>query len=149
MASKVKTWARLRCPIGTEGTGGSTIMTASGGETYNNVVFSGAIYLSTELTMVRTYFNPFWSSAVIRYPYFTANSPFSGTLGNFGEWTAMQTSGSSTDQTLTDEDKDELIGQTVTFDDASTLTITSGAFDYGQSHASGIYIASIGNLTQI
>ena len=163
MSTALKTWARLRAPVlCITGTGaGVGIPLAKGGrisasgvvaDTYN-VVYEGPIFLGDKETMLRTDFNPsnitgtLGTPAAVRTPYFTADAPgFTPNPGTFAEWQAM---GSVPAQTLTDDQKDQLIGQTVTTTTAS-FTMTTDPFNGGQSYTPGFEdIVTIGNLTEV
>lgn len=161
MPTALKTWAKVRAAVGTDGTGGSTVLLTRGGLLFilgvpkdlNNVIYEGPVYLSTQETLLRTDFNPFTNIGLVstpqqvRSPYFTANSPFSPGTGSFVEWTAGSTSGGT--QTLTEDQKGQLIGQTVNTT-GSSFTMTSDAFAAGQLYTPGFeYIVSIGNLTEV
>lgn len=170
MPTALKTWARLRAPVlCITGTGaGVGIPLAKGGristpgvppapsiiaDTYN-VVYEGPVFLGAQKTMLRTDFNPSnitgttGSPASVRSPYFTGDNPYPGTnVGNFGEWNGLGPSVPS--QTITEDQKDELIGETVETTTA-TFAMTSAAFNFGQSYTPGFeYIVSIGNLTEV
>lgn len=164
MPTALKTWARLRAPVlCITGTGsGVGIPLAKGGriitagvisDTYN-VTYEGPVFLSEQKTMLRTDFNPSvitgstGSPASVRTPYFTANSPFIDSTGNFVEWTSGVAA--TTTQTLTEDQKAQLIGQEVTTT-STFFVMTSDAFTYtGQAYTPGFeYIVSIGNLTQV
>jgi hypothetical protein len=122
-------------------------------DTYN-VVYQGPVFLGAQQTMLRTDFNP--SNIVgstgfpqaVRSPYFTGDAPsFTSNPGSFSEWQAMGpfTAGHS----LTLDQEEELIGQTVTTTTAS-FTMTTNAFNFGQSYTpGGEYIVEIGNLTEV
>lgn len=170
MPTALKTWARLRAPVlCITGTGaGVGIPLAKGGristpgvppapsiiaDTYN-VVYEGPVFLGAQKTMLRTDFNPSniigttGLPAAVRSPYFTGDNPFPGSnVGNFVEWNAIGPFVPS--QTLTEDQKDELIGETVETTTA-TFAMTSAAFNFGQSYTPGFeYIVSIGNLTEV
>ena len=169
MSTALKTWARLRAPVlCITGTGaGVGIPLAKGGristpgvppapsvvaDTYN-VVYEGPIFLGDKETMLRTDFNPsniigtIGTPAAVRTPYFTADAPgFTPNPGTFAEWQAM---GSVPAQTLTDDQKDQLIGQDVATTTA-LFTMTTDAFNGGQSYTPGFEdIVTIGNLTEV
>lgn len=163
MATALNTWARLRAPVlCITGTGsGVGIPLAKGGristagvisDTYN-VVYEGPIFLGEKETMLRTDFNPFnitgttGTPAAVRSPYFTGDAPgFTPNPGSFAEWQAMSGTPS---QTLTEDQKGELIGQDVETTTA-LFAMTSNAFNGGQTYTPGFeYIVSIGNLTEV
>lgn len=160
MPTAVKTWAKVRAPVGTDGTGGTTVLQAIGGLLFvmgipkdlNNVIYEGPVYLTTQETLLRTDFNPYTNIGTygfpqqVRTPYFTANSPLP-LIGSFVEWTATSTV--LNDQTLTEDQKGQLIGQIVTTTTGS-FTMTSDAFFTGQIYTPGFeYIVEIGNLAQV
>jgi len=163
MPTALKTWARLRAPVlCITGTGaGVGVPLAKGGrvfisgvatDTYN-VVYEGPVFLSDQKTMMRTDFNPSNITgttslpAAVRSPYFTANSPFFDGPGNFIEWSS---GGSVPTQTLTEDQKGQLIGQTVTTT-TTFFVMTSAAFNLsGQGYTPGYEdIVEIGNLTLV
>jgi len=162
MATALNTWARLRAPVlCITGTGAGTgIPLAKGGkvstggvitETFS-VEYEGPVFLGADKSMMRTDFNPFTilgasgTPALVRTPYFTGDSPYSGNPGAFVEW---QAASSVPSQTLTEDQKSQLIGQTVNTTTAS-FTMTTDAFNGGQTYTPGYeYIVSIGNLTQV
>ena len=161
MATALNTWAKLRAPIlAVTGTGaGVGIPLARGGrissggvvaDTYN-IVYEGPVLLSEQYSMFRTDFNPANITGTtgfpqqVRSPYFTANSPFSNP-GSFVEWNAGGPFVAS--QTLTDDQKGELIGRLVTTT-TTFFNMTSDAFNFGQSYTPGAEaIVSIDDLTQ-
>lgn len=165
MPTALKTWARLRAPVlCITGTGaGVGIPLAKGGRIFGgtppaardtyNVVYEGPVFLGADETMLRTDFNPFnitgttGTPAAVRSPYFTADAPsFTPNPGTFAEWQAMSGTPS---QTLTDDQKAQLIGQDVETTTA-LFTMTSNAFNGGQSYTPGFEdIVSIGNLTEV
>jgi hypothetical protein len=113
----------------------------------------GNVFLSDERTMMRTDFNPsnilgsLGFPQQVRTPYFTANSPFFSRPGSFVEWTAGGVSGAA--QTLTDDQKNQLIGQTVTTTTSSFL-MTADAFGDGQYYSpGGEYVFEIEKLDKI
>jgi hypothetical protein len=163
MATSLNTWARVRAPVlCIKGTGaGVGVPLAKGGRISSggvttdtfNVEYEGPVFLGADKSMLRTYYNPFTivGSAGfpqgVRTPYFTGDNPDPfGNLGSFTEWASQ--SGLST-QTITEEQKAQLIGQTVTTTTAS-FTMTTAAFSGGQSYTPGFeYIVTIGNLTEV
>ncbi len=163
MSTALKTWARLRAPVlCVTGTGsGVGIPLAKGGKISTagvvadtfNVVYEGSIFLGDKETMLRTDFNPsnitgtLGTPAAVRTPYFTADAPsFTPNPGTFAEWQAMS---SVPAQTLTDDQKDQLIGQDVATTTA-LFTMTTDAFNGGQSYTPGFEdIVTIGNLTEV
>jgi hypothetical protein len=171
MATALKTWAKVRAPVlCIRGTGsGVGIPLARGGkistpgvppappivaDTYN-IVYEGPIFLGDQQTMMRTDFNPSTitgsvsAPAAVRTPYFTADSPFFPDTGEFTEWTAA-TLGNDAGQTLTNDQKNQLIGQEVTTT-TTFFVMTADAFGgFGQSYTPGSeYIVGIGNLTEV
>lgn len=163
MATALNTWARVRAPVlCITGTGsGVGIPLAKGGristggvvtDTFS-VEYEGPVFLGADKSMLRTYYNPFTligtagTPSLVRTPYFTGDNPDPfGNLGSFTEWASK--SGVST-QTITEEQKAQLIGQTVTTTTAS-FTMTTAAFSGGQAYTPGFeYIVSIGHLTQV
>jgi hypothetical protein len=170
MATALKTWAKVRAPVlCVTGTGsGVGIPLARGGkistpppvpgdpsiiaDTYN-IVYEGPIFLGDQQTMMRTDFNPstitgtVGTPAAVRTPYFTADSPsFTPNPGSFGERQALD---SVPSQTLTDDQKGELIGELVTTTTTS-FNMTTDAFNGGQTYSPGFEdIVSIGNLTEV
>jgi hypothetical protein len=163
MATALKTWAKVRAPVlCVTGTGsGVGIPLAKGGKISTsgvvadtfNVVYEGPIFLGDQQTMMRTDFNPYTitgtvgTPAAVRTPYFTADSPsFTPNPGSFGERQALD---SVPAQTLTDDQKGELIGELVTTTTTS-FTMTTDAFNGGQTYSPGFEdIVSIGNLTEV
>jgi hypothetical protein len=163
MATALKTWAKVRAPVlCVTGTGsGVGIPLARGGKISTagvvadtfNVVYEGPIFLGDQQTMMRTDFNPYTitgtvgTPAAVRTPYFTADSPsFTPNPGSFGERQALD---SVPAQTLTDDQKGELIGELVTTTTTS-FTMTTDAFNGGQTYSPGFEdIVSIGNLTEV
>jgi len=142
MATSVNTWARLRSPIGSGSDG------HSGNPAKCNVVYFGPLFLSAEtanplsLTPVRTYRNPLNFDA--RYPYFAFRG---GT--DFNEM-LTRTSG---ERSLTDDQIDELIGQTVTYTlgglpTSFVMTADTWTF-FGQFVGTSGTLVSIGNLTLV
>jgi hypothetical protein len=111
------------------------------------------VFLGADKSMLRTDFNPFnitGSSSMpslVRTPYFTGNNLYPFALsGSFVEWQMQSGVGQ---QTLTEDQKDQLIGQTVTTTTTS-FTMTGAAFTAGQTYTpGGEYIVSIGNLTEV
>jgi hypothetical protein len=163
MSTALNTWARLRAPVlCITGTGSGTgIPLAKGGkivvsgvvtDTYS-VEYEGPVFLGENKSMLRTDFNPFnitGSSSMpslVRTPYFTGNNTYPFALiGSFVEWQMQSGVGQ---QTLTEDQKDQLIGQTVTTTTTS-FTMTAAAFTAGQTYTpGGEYIVSIGNLTEV
>lgn len=164
MPTALKTWARLRAPVlCITGTGlGVGIPLAKGGrissgtppvvkDTYN-VVYEGPVFLGENKSMLRTDFNPSNITGStgfpqgVRTPYFTADSPFISNPGAFGEWQSLNIAGV---QTLTNDQKDQLIGQDVQTT-TTTFTMTSNAFNGGQTYTPGFEdIVSIGNLDDV
>jgi len=169
MATALKTWAKVRAPVlCVTGTGsGVGIPLARGGKIStpgvppapsvvadtNNVVYEGPIFLGDQQTMMRTDFNPYTITGTtsfpsqVRTPYFTADCPsFLPNPGSFGERQALE---SVPAQTLTDDQKGELIGEVVTTT-TTFFTMTTDAFNYGQTYSPGFEdIVSIGNLTEV
>lgn len=172
MATALKTWAKVRAPVlCITGTGsGVGIPLARGGristpapvpgdppiiaDTYN-IVYEGPIFLGDQQTMMRTDFNPSTITgavgipAAVRTPYFTADSPFFPDTGEFTEYTAANVGGDF-GQTLTNDQKNQLIGQEVTTT-TTFFVMTADAFGgFGQSYTPGSeYIVGIGNLTEV
>lgn len=164
MATRLKTWARVRAPVlCITGTGaGVGIPLAKGGRIStsgvivdtSNVVYEGPVFLGEQQTMLRTDFNPLnitgttATPAAVRTPYFTADSPsFTPNPGSFGEWQSLVVAPGA--QTLTEDQKGELIGQDVETTTA-LFTMTSNAFNGGQSYTPGFEdIVTIGNLTEV
>ena len=169
MATALNTWAKVRAPVlCVTGTGsGVGIPLARGGkistpgvppapsviaDTYN-IVYEGPIFLGDQQTMMRTDFNPSTITgsvgfpSQVRTPYFTADSPsFTPNPGSFGERQALE---SVPGQTLTDDQKDELIGEVVTTT-TTFFNMTTDAFNYGQTYSPGFEnIVSIGKLTEV
>jgi len=169
MATALKTWAKVRAPVlCITGTGsGVGIPLARGGkistpspvpgdppiiaDTYN-IEYEGPIFLGDQQSMMRTDFNPstitgsVGTPQSVRSPYFTADSPFPGNPGSFVEW---QAGGSVVGQTLTDDQKDQLIGEVVTTT-TTFFNMTSNAFNGGQTYSPGYeYIVSITKLTEV
>ena len=163
MPTALKTWARLRAPVlCITGTGaGVGIPLAKGGriitagviaDTYN-VTYEGPVFLSEQKTMLRTDFNPSNITGTtgfpqgVRSPYFTADSPFSSSSGNFIEWSS---GGSVPSQTLTEDQKEQLIGQEV-YTTTTFFVMTTDAFNSGgQFYTPGSeYIVSIGHLEEV
>jgi hypothetical protein len=161
MATSLNTWARVRAPVLCIKGTGVGIPLAKGGRISSggvvtdtfSVEYEGPVFLGADKSMLRTYYNPFTligtagTPATVRTPYFTGDNPNpSGILGSFTEWASS--SGIST-QTITEEQKAQLIGQTVTTTTAS-FTMTTAAFSGGQSYTPGFeYIVTIGNLTEV
>lgn len=163
MATSLNTWARVRAPVlCITGTGsGVGIPLAKGGKIstggvvtdYYSVDYEGPVFLGTDESMLRTDFNPFnivGSSSTpqqVRTPYFTGDNPWPfGLTGSFVEWSVQSGVGP---QTLTEDQKDQLIGQVVNTTTAS-FTMTADPFNGGQSYSPGYeYIISIGNLTEV
>lgn len=163
MPIALKTWARVRAPVlCITGTGaGVGVPLARGGrlfisgvatDTYN-VTYEGPVFLGEQQTMLRTDFNPFNITGSagfpqqVRSPYFTADSPFFSNPGTFVEWTAGSVPTSP--QTLTEDQKAQLIGQVVTTT-TTFFNMDSEAFGQGQFYTPGFeYIVTITNLTQV
>lgn len=162
MATALNTWARVRAPVlCIKGTGsGVGIPLAKGGristagvvtDTFS-IEYEGPVFLGADKSMLRTYYNPFTivgstgTPAAVRTPYFTANSPFFSNPGTFGEWQSLNIAGV---QTLTNDQKDQLIGQDVETT-TTTFTMTANAFNGGQNYTPGFEdIVSIGNLYDV
>jgi len=172
MPTAPKTWARLRAPVlCITGTGSGTgIPLARGGRISTpapvpgdppviadkyNVIYVGHVFLSDERTMMRTDFNPsnilgsLGFPQQVRTPYFTADSPFPPNTGSFTEWTSSGI-GSGAGQTLTNDQKNQLIGETVTTS-TSSFVMTGAAFNGdGQLYSpGGEFIFEIGKLDKI
>ena len=172
MPTAPKTWARLRAPVlCITGTGAGTgVPLARGGRISTpapvpgdppviadkyNVIYVGHVFLSDERTMMRTDFNPsnilgsLGFPQQVRTPYFTGNSPFFPDTGEFTEWTAAS-GGAGAGQTLTNDQKNQLIGQDVTTTTTS-FVMTADAFGgFGQYYSpGGEFIVDIGKLDKI
>ena len=163
MATALNTWARVRAPVlCITGPGaGVGIPLAKGGRISTggvitntfSVEYEGPVFLGADESMLRTDFNPFniigptGTPSLVRTPYFTGDNPWPmGPLGTFVEWSVQSGVGP---QTITEDQKAQLIGQTVTTTTAS-FTMTTDAFSGGQFYTPGFeYIVSIGNLTEV
>lgn len=172
MPTALKTWARVRAPVlCITGTGaGEGVPLAKGGRISTpspipgqpsviadkyNVIYVGHVFLSDERTMMRTDFNPsnilgsLGFPQQVRTPYFTADSPFFPNTGEFTEWTAAGL-GSGAGQTLTDDQKNQLIGQTVTTTTTSFIMTADAFGGDGQYYVpGGEYVFEIGKLDKI
>lgn len=136
MATDVRTWARLRSPIGNDA------VTIVGDKDKCNIEYTGAIFVSSDgNTPMRTYWNPYFTGFFFM-PFFTA-SIWPGIFIEYHAYLAGQ-------QVLTDDQKNQLIGQSVTITGGS-FTMTSSAFMAGgQTFGSGTPpIVSIGNLALV
>lgn len=124
MATDVRTWARLRSPIGNDA------VTIVGDKDKCNIEYTGAVFVSADgNTPMRTYWNPYFTGFFFM-PFFTASI----WPGVFVEWHAYL----ANQQVLPDDQKDELIGGTVALTGGS-FTMTSSAFQAGgQTYGTGL-----------
>lgn len=141
MADDVRTWGRLRAPIGrnsTFHTGNAAQCNVTYGDTTN-----GLLFVSTNgFSMMRTYINPLQATIGAVFPDF-----YFRTSTDFNE-RATRDRG---DRSLTDDQVNQLIGQTVTYTSGGssysfTMTADTWTF-FGQNVGNSGTITSIGNLT--
>jgi hypothetical protein len=142
MAADVITWARLRAPIGND----STFFTGNAAK--NNVTYStttpGNLFVSTDgLSMLRTYINPLNAIRVFSFPDFSYQ-----TNGQFKD----RATAYEGYRCLTDDQVDELIGETVTytplFGTGTSFVMTSAFWtNFGQPTSGVGPITAIGKLT--
>lgn len=142
MATSVHTWAVLRAPIGNNSrlhTGNSVRCNVTYGTTTDNLMF-----VSTEFSMLRTYINPLQPTIGAVFPdfYFRNSNTFNER--------ATRDRG---DRSLTDDQIDELIGETVTYTVAgvdTTFVMTADTWtSLGQTVSSTGPITAIGKLTLV
>ena len=142
MATSVHTWATLRAPIGNNSTfhtGNSARCNVTYGTTTGNLMF-----VSTEFSMVRTYINPLQPAIGAIFPDF-----YFRTSTNFNERATRVTG----DKSLTEEQINQLIGETVTYtvggvDTTFVMTADTWTF-FGQTVSSTGPITAIGKLTLV
>jgi len=134
MAADVKTWARLRSPIGNEYTA------VVGGSTFNNVDYAGPVFVSaSDNSPLRTYYNPLNGFGSFQM-FFTLNTIYPGA---FGEWHAN----GGTGNVLPQEQIDELVGELVSSASGSFTMNVNAWGTGGQSTTTAGPITSIGKLT--
>lgn len=140
MAQSVHTWATLRAPIGLQGqfhTGNSVKCNV----TYGSAIFLQMLVATSGLNMMRTYINPLQPTIGAVFPDFEIGGVF-----------IEQTTSNRGERTLTDDQVDELIGETVDYTYAGSpysVVMTADAWTYfGQTLANpGSVITAIGKLT--